>query len=191
MFATNPIFDMLLRGMVLTTIAMFWVVVLVRINGLRSFSKMTNFDFVMTVAIGSLLASSSQSTTWIGFSQTLTAMAMLFVVQYITARIRKYSATFESLVQNKPVLLMQNGIILEAALIKTRVAKDDLVAKLREANVLNFSQVHAVVLETTGDISVLHSNRNTDKNNDENGNKHPELCSAEILQGIQKIQLRS
>jgi uncharacterized membrane protein YcaP (DUF421 family) len=176
MFATNPIFDMLLRGMVLTTIAMLWVVVLVRINGLRSFSKMTNFDFVMTVAIGSLLGSSTQSTTWIGFSQTLTAMAMLFVVQYITARIRKSSATFESLVQNKPVLLMQDGIILDAALIKTRVAKDDLVAKLREANVLNFSQVRAVVLETTGDISVLH--------NEKNG----EQCSAEMLQDIQKIE---
>lgn len=42
------------------------------------------------------------------------------------------------------------------ALAATRVAEDDLIAKLREANVLDFSQVRAVVLERTGDISVLH-----------------------------------
>ncbi len=78
MFVTEPSVDILLRGVILTTLAMAWVVALVRINGLRSFSKMTNFDFVMTVAVGSLLASSSQSTEWKSFVQSVIAMATLF-----------------------------------------------------------------------------------------------------------------
>ncbi|KKO47791.1 hypothetical protein VT06_15255 [Arsukibacterium sp. MJ3] len=173
MFISNPVIDMLLRGVILTTIAMIWVVLLVRINGLRSFSKMTNFDFVMTVAIGSLLAGSSQSTSWIGFIQALIAMVMLFSVQYATARLRKMSHKFESIIQNTPVLLMKDGVIIDEALLKTRVAKDDLIAKLRESNVLDFSQVRAVVLETTGDISVLHG----------------EYCSPEMLMGTHTYDL--
>ena len=53
---------------------------------------------------------------------------------------------------------MRDGIFDENALRKTRVAKDDLIAKLREANVLAMNRVRAVVLETTGDVSVLHGN---------------------------------
>lgn len=156
MFIDHQTLDLILRGLLLTFFGMTWVVLLVRLNGLRSFSKMTNFDFVMTVAVGSLLAGGSQSANWGEFIQTLSGMAALFGVQYITARLRKASGTFEAILQNEPVILMRDGKIIEHALEETRVAKSDLIAKLREANVLDFNQVRAVVLETTGDISVLH-----------------------------------
>ncbi len=171
MFIADPTLDVFLRGLVLTSLAMVWVVVLVRVNGLRSFSKMTNFDFVMTLAMGSLLASSSQSTNWTAFAQTLSAMAALFLVQYLSARLRQASNTFETIVQNSPVVLMRDGVIIHEALINTRVAKDDLIAKLREANVLDLSQVRAVILETTGDVSVLHG----------------DVCAEELLQGTKRI----
>lgn len=156
MFTEISTLDLVLRGLILTAIGMIWIVLLVRIVGLRSFSKMTNFDFVMTVAMGSLLAGSGQSTGWDEFAQTLIAMVALFAVQWLVARLRKNSDRFERIVQNEPVILMRDGIFDENALRKTRVAKDDLIAKLREANVLAMSRVRAVVLETTGDVSVLH-----------------------------------
>lgn len=171
MFFADPTLDVFVRGLVLTAFAMFWVVMLVRVNGLRSFSKMTNFDFVMTVAVGSLLAGASQSTSWAAFAQTLTAMAALFIVQYVTARFRKVSDTFETLMQNKPVVLMRDGKIFDEALAETRVARSDLIAKCREANVLDLSKVRAVILETTGDISVLHG----------------ESCSEELLEGTKRV----
>jgi len=172
MFVAEPTLDVFLRGLILTAITMTWVVVLVRVNGLRSFSKMTNFDFVMTVAVGSLLAGASQSTSWTAFAQTLTAIAALFLVQYSTARLRKTSNTFARLMQNKPVVLMRDGKIIEEALVATRVARDDVIAKLREANVLDFSEVRAVILETTGDISVLHG----------------EACAKDVMQGTRHIE---
>lgn len=174
MFIENPTVDPLLRGLILTVLAMVWVVILVRVNGLRSFSKMTNFDFVMTVAVGSLLAGASQSTGWTTFAQTLAAMAALFLVQHLTARLRKASSTFESLIQNRPVVLMRDGRIIEEALVETRVARDDLIAKLREANVLDLSEVRAVILETTGDVSVLHG----------------ESCADDLLQGTKPVETR-
>ena len=171
MFTDGPALDTLLKGLCLTAMGMVWVVILVRINGLRSFSKMTNFDFVMTVAVGSLLASASQSADWYAFLQAVYAMAALFIVQFSTAKLRRGSDRFEAFMQNQPVILMREGEINETALAHTRVAKDDLLAKLREANVKQFSDVQAVVLETTGDISVITG----------------ESCSPELLRGTKSI----
>ena len=148
--------DVLLRGTILTIIALLFVVFTIRIVGLRSLSKMTNFDFVMTIALGSLVAGAAQASDWKAFAQAMVAMAGLFVVQAASARLRKTSDSVEDLMQNDPVFLMRNGKFCDDALTYTRVAKSDLIAKLREANVLDYGQVRAVVLETTGDVSVLH-----------------------------------
>lgn len=163
MFFDNLSLDVLARAVILSTLAVFWVILVVRIIGLRAFSKMNSFDFVVTVATGSLLAGASQATGWPGFFQSVIAIAALLGVQFVVALMRNRSDTVEAIIQNDPVLLMRNGVILEQALTATRVAESDLIAKLREANVLDVSQVRAVVLETTGDISVLHGDNLQDR----------------------------
>ena len=156
MILPDQIPDTLLRGVVLAIVALVWVVVQIRVVGLRSLSKMTSFDFVMTVALGSLVAGASQASDWLQFAQPLTAMTGLFLIQWSTARLRKNSDTAEAVMQNEPVLLMRDGKFNRKAMKQTRVAESDLRAKLREANVLRLEDVRAVVLETTGDVSVLH-----------------------------------
>ncbi len=159
MFFDGAILDAVTKGTLLSALGLGWIILLVRVVGLRSFSKMTNFDFVMTIAMGSLLAGASQSSDWPGLLQTIAAMASLFAVQYVVARLRKRFDAFDTLVQNTPILLMRDGVMLDDALRATRVSKEDLIAKLREANVLELSAVRAAVLETTGDVSVLHGDR--------------------------------
>ncbi len=159
MFVDNSFIDAVLRGTLLSAVALFWIVLLVRIAGLSSFSKMTNFDFVMTIAMGSLLASSSQSSTWAAFTQSLAAIATLFVVQVFLARARLRWPRVREALQNRPVLLMRDGHFLEHEMRAQRVSRGDLLEKLRGANVSDLSTVRAVVLETTGDVSVLHGDR--------------------------------
>ena len=171
MFVDSVPLDLLLRAVVLATLAMAWVILVVRFIGLRTFSKMTAFDFVATVAIGSLLAGASQAAAWEEFLQPVLAIAALLGVQYTIARLRKASDVIEHAVQNTPVLLMRDGVILDDALRLTRVSEADLLAKLREANVCDFAEVRAVVLETTGDISVLHGNH----------------LSAALIDGVQRV----
>jgi uncharacterized membrane protein YcaP (DUF421 family) len=156
MIFDNQWLDIAVRGGLLSAAAIGWIVLLIRVNGLRSLSKMTNFDFVMTVALGSLVAGAGQASDWMAFAQAMAAMLGLFAVQYTAARLRRASDAAESAMQNEPVFLMRNGEFFEDALESTRVAKSDLIAKLREANVLDLAKVRAVVLETTGDVSVLH-----------------------------------
>lgn len=144
------------RGLILTAGAVLWTVLLVRLVGLRSFSKMTAFDFVATIATGSLIAQAGTRSDWTTYLQSLSAIAGVFLVQYALAAARHRSGRFKGLLRNRPVLLMEEGEFLEEALSATRVSRSSVVEKLRAANVLDLSEVRAVVLETTGDISVIH-----------------------------------
>lgn len=132
------------------------VILYTRLAGLRSFSKMSSFDFAMTVAVGSLIAT-TVLTKDPPLLQAAAALAALYALQLGVAQLRVWSESVGKLVDNRPILLMENGRILEDAMRAEEITRSDLLAKLREANVLHFGQVRAVVLETTGDISVLHA----------------------------------
>ncbi|MFW8637517.1 DUF421 domain-containing protein [Cribrihabitans pelagius] len=155
MFTDAELLDTLLRGAVLSTAAAAWVLMLVRVLGLRTFSKMTAFDFVVTIAAGSLLAGASQAESWTSFAQAVIAMAALMGAQYTAERLKLRFDRVEAAVQNQPRLLMRDGAFIREAMRETRVSETDLRGQLREAGVLRLSDVRAVVLETTGDISVL------------------------------------
>lgn len=157
MFVEPPFTDALIRGGALTAAALVWVLLLSRIIGLRSFSKMTAFDFVATIATGSLLASAAIAASWAAFVQPMVALAALFAVQFALSWLRQRSQRFQLAIDNRPHVLMRGSVIDEEALRRTRVARSDVLAKLREANATKLDDVYAVVLETTGDISVLHA----------------------------------
>ncbi|MBU1254209.1 DUF421 domain-containing protein [Qipengyuania sp. DY56-A-20] len=163
MFFDDTTLDIVTRALVLSAIGVAWVVALVRLVGLRTLSKMTNFDFVITLATGSLLAGLVQATAWTGFFQALLAMAALIFLQFLLARLRRSSDRIEAAIQNGPMFLMYDGEFIDEALKVSRVARSDVLAKLRESNALEMGKVRAVVLETTGDVSVLHGDRLDDR----------------------------
>ncbi len=130
------------------------IIVLTRIVGLRSFAKFTAYDFAFTVAIGSIISSTLTSSTSIAHGGI--AIASLLILTYIFSFLQRKFPALNSAISNKPLLLMDKDQIIEKNLKHGRIEKSQLIAKLREANVLDFKQIEAVVLESTGDISVLH-----------------------------------
>ncbi|MGB3590195.1 MAG: YetF domain-containing protein [Nonlabens sp.] len=130
------------------------IVVLTRIVGLRSFAKFTAYDFAFTVAIGSIISSTLTSSTSIVHG--VTAIGGLLIITFVFSTLQKKIKPLDDAISNKPLLLMKGNEILEKNLAHGRINKSQLLAKLREANVLHYDQVCAVVLESTGDISVLH-----------------------------------
>lgn len=135
------------------------VIILTRLSGLRSFSKMSSFDFAMTVAIGSIIA-----TTVVTENPPLllsaVSLAAIYGLQIIVALLRIKSNSMQKLIDNQPMVLMVGAEIIEENMQAVRVTKTDLLAKLREANVLHLDEVKVVVLESTGDISVMHGDPN-------------------------------
>lgn len=140
---------------ILSTIGIYVALIfLTRISGVRSFSKLSSFDFAITVAIGSLLASTIISKDP-PLLLAIVALSSLFAIQMLVASLRNNNFV-SKLVNNKPLLLMKGDVMLIRNMRKGQVSQPDLLAKLREANVLKVDQIQAVIMETTGDISVLH-----------------------------------
>ncbi len=137
------------------------VVVSVRVVGLRSFSKMSSFDFAVTVSIGSILGSVAASSADVVGGAT--AIASLLGAQAAVSWLRARRDTIEDAIDNTPLLLMDGRDMLDDNLRHARVTAGDIFAKLREANVLRLEDVRAVVLESTGDISVLHGSDDVDQ----------------------------
>ena len=124
--------------------------------GLRSFSKMSGFDFAITIAIGSVFASVTlwQKPTLVDGA---VALGALFGLQFVVGNLRKRLPGVTGLVDNAPLLLMDGPEVLPDNLRRANMTEADLRAKLREANVTQLEQVRAVVMESTGDVSVLHT----------------------------------
>lgn len=149
-----PTFDALIRAACFSLAALAWVVALVRVSGLRSLSKMTAFDFVVTLATGSLLATAAGAATWTTFVQAIAAMTVLMSAQVALAYLRRLKPA-RRLMENAPLLLIHRGEFREDAMRTGRVTHDDLRAKLRQAGIAGPQEVAFMVLEATGDVSIL------------------------------------
>lgn len=138
----------------------FYVALIVasRISGLRAYSKMSAFDFPLTVAVGSLVAATIL-TPDPPLLRAAVILATILLMQAGVALARSRSEAVRTLTDNQPLLLARNGQLIHANLRSARISVSEVRAKLREANAHSLQDVQAVVLETTGDVSVLHGSR--------------------------------
>ncbi len=140
-----------------SAVALYGVlIVATRVSGLRAYSKMSGFDFPLTVAVGSLVAS-TVLTPDPPLVRSALILGVLLALQAAVGWVRSRWERVRHFVDNEPLLLVRDGRVLEENLRSARVALPELRAKLREANAFHLERVRAVVLETTGDVSVLHS----------------------------------
>lgn len=155
LFSTS--FHQLLAVFLAAFVVYMSTILLTRISGKRSFSKMSSFDFAMTVAVGALIGTTILSPS-VSLVQGIVGLSSLYLLQYVVGYFRRYS-TFDFLITNRPIVLMKGRKVLDENLRKAHVTKKDLQAVLRQANVTNRDQVLAVIFETSGDVSVLHSDK--------------------------------
>lgn len=131
------------------------VIVATRLTGLRSFAQFSSFDFAMSIAVGSLISTSLLMEDP-PLLQGIVGLASIYGLQKLLAVMRERPGVAK-LVDNTPTLLVHHGEIMEENLRKTAVTKQDLRSLLRRHNVCGLDEVRAVILETAGDVSVLHS----------------------------------
>ena len=130
------------------------LLVVVRLTGLRSFAKMSAHDFVVTVATGSVVAATvldAGTGWWMG----ALALIALLGVQWALGVLRRRVKGLQQAMDNEPLVLLRDGVPDERAMATARVAVDDLRQKLRQAGCASLGDAKLVVLETTGDVSVL------------------------------------
>jgi len=145
-----------LLALILATGIYLGLIVMTRLMGLRSFSKLSSFDFAITVAIGSVVATVVLSKD-LGLLHGLAGLGALYLLQFLFAELRMRFGPVARLIDNTPLMIMVGEQVIEDNLRRARMTRDDLYAKLREANVTESRQVLAVIVESTGDVSVLHA----------------------------------
>ena len=131
-----------------------------RLMGLRSFSKLSSHDFAMTVGIGSILASTVLSDSP-SLLQGLFAVAVLFVIQGVISIIRRKVKPLKSLIDNQAIILMAHGEYFSDNLREANLSTSDVQEVLRKNGLKSKSEVFAVIMETTGDMSVIKNDNTT------------------------------
>ena len=145
-----------LRVAVVGTCAYAGLVVLLRISGKRTLSKMNAFDFVVTVALGSTLATVLLSSD-VALAEGMAALALLIVLQWAITFASVRSATVRGWVKGEPTLLAHDGQLLPQAMRRARVTPEEVEAALRAHGLGSLDRAGAVILETDGSLSVVGS----------------------------------
>jgi uncharacterized membrane protein YcaP (DUF421 family) len=144
----------LLRTAVIGVSAYVALVAFLRVSGKRTLSKMNAFDLVVTVALGSTLATILLSRD-VALAEGALAFALLIGLQYAVTWTSVRVRWVRRLVTGEPALLLFRGKILPAALRRARVTEDELRAAVRGAGLAALADASAVVLETDGSFSVV------------------------------------
>jgi hypothetical protein len=143
-------------GATLATGALMYlaVVSLLRVSGKRTLSKLNAFDFVVSVALGSVLATtlvSGSTSLAVGFTAALVLVGGQFAVAWLSVRLR----LVRLLVRSTPAVLVKDGRPQSDILDRQRVTQGDLRQAVRAAGFGGFDAVGAIVLETDGTMSVI------------------------------------
>jgi len=144
----------LLRVLIVGVLAYASLVVFLRISGKRTLAKMNAFDLVVTVALGSTLATILLNKD-VSLAEGLLALALLIGLQFVIAWLSIRSPRVESLVKSEPAMLFHQGRFLHQTMRRERVTESEVRAAIRSQGITRLEAVTAVVLETDGTFSVI------------------------------------
>lgn len=142
------------RVVLVGTAAYAVLVLILRVTGKRTLSQLNAFDFVVTVALGSVLATIVLSGD-VSFAEGLVALLLLAGLQFLVATVSSRRPRSRDLVTSRPALLLADGQMRHDALRRHRLTPAELRQAVRMQGTGDLSQVKAVVLETNGSFSVI------------------------------------
>ncbi len=146
--------ESLIRTLVVGVLAYIALILFLRVSGRRTLSKMNAFDFVVTVALGSTLATVLLSKS-VSLTNGVAAFGLLIGLQFIVTWTSVRIPWVQKVVTGEPIMLLYRGAFLARALRKARVTESEVRAAVRSAGVAQMESVDAVILETDGSFSVL------------------------------------
>ena len=155
--STDDVFRLLISALIIYVL----IIVYIRILGKRSTSELNNFDWIVTVSIGSIVASTvilkDVSITEGGLS-----ILFLLLLQYVVTKVMYKSEKTRETVKSTPQLLLFEGELLENNMRRERILEPEIYAAIRQKGFKSIKQIYAIVLETNSQLSVI-SNENPDE----------------------------
>lgn len=147
-------FEAIGRTLLVGLFAYVGLVAVLRITGKRTLSKMNAFDLVVTVALGSTLATVLLSKD-VALAEGAAAFLLLAGAQFAVTWTSLRSRRFRRWIKAEPRTLLLDGEILAEALVAERVTREEIEAAVRGSGYADLSKMALVTLETDGSMSVV------------------------------------
>ncbi|MCF6367699.1 DUF421 domain-containing protein [Rhizobium sp. TRM95001] len=142
------------RTLVVGVLAYVVLILFIRISGKRTLAKLNAFDLVVTVALGSTLASILLQKS-IALTEGAVALGLLIGLQYLVTFLSVRSHGFAKLIRSQPTLLARSGEFCSDALLHQRLTEDEVLSAVRSQGLDGLKQAEAVILESDGSVSVI------------------------------------
>ena len=147
----------LLRTMVAAIFAYGSMIMVLRVAGKHALSKLHVFDYVVTVALGSTLAS-ILLTEDVALAEGLVAVVMLIGMQWLVAKLAVSYEPWRKFIRSDPIILLRHGKIDAEAMLSERVTESEVDIAIRMRGFGDRSMIAYVVLEADGSLSVVSEN---------------------------------
>jgi len=155
-----------LSRIILTTITVYILIVLVtKASGKRSTSQLNNFDWVVTVMIGSLGASTILLKE-IPLIEGISSILVLYLLQFLVTKYAAVSPQFSGVILSDPRIVFYQGQFLLDAMRDERLTRQEIECAMRDAGIHNFEDIEAVVFESDAKLSVIPKPTQAESNQD-------------------------
>lgn len=139
----------------LTTVMVYIIIVFTtKVSGKRSTSQLNNFDWIVTVMIGSLGASTILLKS-IPLIEGVTSIFILYALQFLVTKYASISPQFSNFILSEPRIVFYQGQFLPEAMQAERLTRQELECAMRSDGVHNFDEVEAIVFESDAKLTVI------------------------------------
>jgi len=144
-----------LGRIVLTTVMVYVLIVTVtKISGKRSTSQLNNFDWIVTVMIGSLGASTILLKD-IPFVEGVSSILVLYLLQFAVTKYASISPQFSNFILSEPRIVFYLGQFLPDAMRDERLTRQEIECAMRSEGINSFDDVEAIVFESDAKLTVI------------------------------------
>lgn len=150
--------ESLFRIFVIGVLGYLSLILILRISGTRTLSKMNSFDFVVTITLGSTFASAILQKS-VSLADVIFAFSLLVGLQYFLTFLTVKYPIVDKLVKDDPILLFANDKFLKKSMMKAHVSEGEVLASIRKQGISDVNQVMFVVLETNGEIIAVKKDK--------------------------------
>ena len=153
-----------LIGIIIVTFFSYVALMLfLRASGKRTLSKMNAFDFVVTIALGSILGTVALD-AGIPLADGVTALLALIAFQYLFTWLSVRLNWVQTLITSSPTLIFYKGKFLHSVMKKERVTEEEIYSTARQSGHATLEDIDMIILETTGDVSIIEKVVNNNDN---------------------------
>lgn len=170
--------DSLWKILISSLVGYLILILYVRVAGKRSTSKMNNFDWIVTVAVGSVMASMAVLKD-VTVADGALAMALLLGFQYLITTATARWAWARHLFLAAPSVLYAHGEFCEEEMARQRVSEGEIISAIRERGIGSLKEVHVITLEPDAELSVVQEGRDGELDTVESVPGYEELANQQ------------